>query len=162
MSPTQTPTPKERPTGIPWPPILLVVLCAAAIGLGRHAPLPWPGLDDTAARIVGWLLALAGLGLVIWSGITLHRHNTTVRPDDGASNLVTSGPYALRRNPIYQGDTLILFGVSVLTTNLWFSLASAAFIPLIIWLAILPEERHLERRFGDEWRSYRDSTRRLF
>ncbi len=162
MNPADGNTTQDRPTRMPWPPILLAGLVAAAIILGRLMPLPWPGMDDTAARLAGWLLALGGLALVIWSIVTLHRHNTTVLPHDGASTLVTSGPFALRRNPIYLGDVLILFGVSVLTTNLWFSVASAAFIPLVTWLAILPEERHLERRFGDEWRRYSDTTRRLF
>jgi protein-S-isoprenylcysteine O-methyltransferase Ste14 len=34
------------------------------------------------------------------------------------------------------------------------------FAVLVTWLAILPEERHLEERFGDAYRDYKARTRR--
>ncbi len=162
MTPAPANNDHEKPSSIPWPPLLLVILVIAAIVLGRMLPIPWPGLDDTPARIAGWAICGVGLALAVWALFTLRRHNTTVRPDEAASELVTNGPFAWRRNPIYLGDFLILIGVCVLTTNLWFGIAAVAFIPLVTWLAILPEERHLEARFGDEWRTYSDRTRRLF
>lgn len=150
----------ERPSPIPWPPILLIGLIAAAIVLGRLAPLPWPGLDDLPARVIGLGLGVAGIALIGTSIFTLRRHATTVRPDAGASALVTSGPYRRFRNPIYLADCLILFGLAELTHNVWFVIAVVAFVPLVTWLAILPEERHLERRFGEAYLDYKTKTRR--
>lgn len=151
----------DRPNRWPWPPILLAGLVAAAIGLGRAAPLAWPGVDDEAGRAVGLGIGVAGLLLLLWSARTLMRHNTTVLPDQPATHLVTTGPYAWRRNPIYLADSLILFGVAELTKNIWFVAAAILFGVLVTWLAILPEERHLEARFGDAWRDYAARTRRL-
>jgi protein-S-isoprenylcysteine O-methyltransferase Ste14 len=34
------------------------------------------------------------------------------------------------------------------------------FAVLMTWLAILPEERHLEAKFGDAYRAYKARTRR--
>ncbi len=90
----------ERPSRIPWPPLLLVGVLAGAVVLGRMWPLPWPGLDDWPARAVGLGLGAAGVVLLVVSILTLRRHGTTVLPDVGATQLVTSGPY----RPLAQPD----------------------------------------------------------
>ena len=40
--------------------------------------------------------------------------------------------------------------------------AAIAFVFLVTWLAILPEERHLEARFGEDYLAYKNRTRRWF
>jgi protein-S-isoprenylcysteine O-methyltransferase Ste14 len=150
----------ERPSRIPWPPILLAGVLAGAIALGYLLPLTWPGLDDWPARAVGLGIGLAGIVLLVVSIITLRRHDTTVLPDVGASALVTSGPYRRFRNPIYLADCMILLGLAELTKNVWFVVGAAVFAVLVTRLAILPEERHLEARFGDAYRAYKAKSRR--
>lgn len=150
----------ERPSSVPWPPILLIGAIACAIGLGVLWPLPWPGLDDWPARAVGLGLGVAGFALLIYAIATLRRHETTVLPDKGASALVTDGPYARFRNPIYLADCLMLLGIAELTKNVWFVIGAAVFAVLVTRLAILPEERHLERKFGKDYLDYKANTRR--
>ena len=157
-----TPTPEfERPSRFPWPPVLLAATVAAAWLLNIYLPLEWPGMDDTAARFAGLGLGAAGIALLIWSAITLRRARTTVLPHAGSTALVTDGPYRFRRNPIYLADILILFGLAELTKIIWLVILTPMFALLVIWLAILPEERHLEARFGDAYRAYKERTRRL-
>jgi protein-S-isoprenylcysteine O-methyltransferase Ste14 len=151
----------ERPTSFPWPPVLLVLVVVAAWVLQMLLPLPWPGVGDTAARIAGLGLGLAGVVLMGWAVLTLRRARTTVMPHAGATALVTDGPFRYRRNPIYLADMLILLGIAELTRNIWLVLLTPVFGVLVTWLAILPEERHLEARFGDAYRKYRERTRRL-
>jgi protein-S-isoprenylcysteine O-methyltransferase Ste14 len=150
----------ERPSRIPWPPILLFGVVGGALMLGRVEPLPWPGLDDWPARAVGLGLGVAGIALMIWSILTLRRHGTTVLPDVGATALVTSGPFRRFRNPIYLADCLILLGAAELTKNVWFVIGAIVFAVLVTLLAIMPEERHLERRFGGAYLDYKAKTRR--
>lgn len=150
----------ERPSQLPWPPILLVAVIAAAIVLGYISPLPWPGLDDLAARIIGRSIGIVGIVLLVWAILTLRRHDTTVLPDVGASHLVTTGPYRRFRNPIYLADTMILLGAAELTKNVWLVIAAVGFVLLVTWLAILPEEQHLERRFGQAYVDYKAKSRR--
>lgn len=151
----------DRPSMFPWPPVLLVGTVAAAWVLQRVVPLPWPGLGDTASRIAGLGLGLAGVALMAWSIATLWRARTTVMPNEAATTLVTDGPFRYRRNPIYLADILILLGLAELMRNIWLVLLTPVFGLLVIWLAILPEERHLEARFGDAYREYKERTRRL-
>ncbi len=152
--------PHRGPSTIAWPPILLVGVAVLAVGLDRWLPLPWPGVDDRAARIIGLGIGGVGLGLIAWAAWTLHRAKTTVLPHRAASHLVTCGPFVRFRNPIYLGDVMVLLGAAELTKNIWFVAGAIAFAVLVTVLAILPEERHLEARFGDDYRAYKSRSRR--
>jgi protein-S-isoprenylcysteine O-methyltransferase Ste14 len=150
----------ERANTFPWPPLLLVAAIIASVGLSRLFPLSWPGVDDAPARIVGLGIGALGVVLIVASIITLRRHETTVLPDKAATALVTTGPYRFFRNPIYLGDVMMLFGLAELTKNVWFVIAAGLFAVLVTLLQILPEERHLEARFGDAYLNYKQRARR--
>lgn len=158
--PSAQPTPAAPPSRVPWPPILLLATVAAAVILGRLVPLPWPGLDDLAARIVGLAIGAGGIALAVWATWTMHRAGTTIMPHQAADVLVTTGPFARLRNPIYVADIMLLLGGAEITKNIWFVIGAAIFGVLVTFLAILPEERHLEARFGDAYRDYKSRSRR--
>jgi protein-S-isoprenylcysteine O-methyltransferase Ste14 len=151
-----------QPSAVPWPPLLIAAALVVGWLAGRLYPLPWPGLDDWPARLVGYGLGIAGIALVGWSIASLTRAGTTARPDQGADRLVTDGPFRWRRNPIYMGDVLILLGIAELTHNIWFAILAPVFALAVFWLAIVPEERHLEERFGQAYVDYKARTRRWF
>lgn len=151
---------ERRPSPFPFPPVLFACALIAAWLLGRAYPLPWPGLDDTPARVIGLGFGSAGIALILWAAWTLHRGRTTIMPHRRSDHLVTDGPFRLRRNPIYLGETFIMLGAAEIDKNIWFVLLVPVFAAAVTWLAILPEERHLEARFGDAWRAYKASTRR--
>ncbi|MGI9425529.1 MAG: methyltransferase family protein [Hyphomicrobiaceae bacterium] len=152
--------PHDRPSRIPWPPILLVTAVAVAVIGDLLVPLPWPGIDDMAARVVGRAIGIGGIVMILWAAFTLYRARTTILPHRAADNLVTTGAFARFRNPIYLGDVMMLLGLAELTKNPWFVIAAAIFVLAITKLAILPEERHLEARFGDKYRDYKSRSRR--
>jgi protein-S-isoprenylcysteine O-methyltransferase Ste14 len=156
-------TPSEHylaPSRFPWPPVLLAGAVALAVLLGILVPLDWPGTEDPAAHLVGLAIGFAGIALMAWSAIELRRAGTTILPDKAATHLVTTGPFRFRRNPIYIAHVLMLLGVAELTKNIWFPILALVYAVLVTWLAILPEERHLEARFGDAYRDYSARTRR--
>ncbi len=150
----------ERANSFPWPPVLLGASVAAAFALDRLAPLGWPGTDDGPARFIGIAIGAVGLMLIASAVLTLRSHETTVMPDKAATTLVTAGPYRLFRNPIYLGEVMAMFGLAEMTKNIWFVITGAAFALAVTWLQILPEERHLEARFGDDYLDYKRRARR--
>ena len=79
-----------------------------------------------------------------------------------AGRLVTHGAFGFRRNPIYMGEALILLGLAQATGNIWMAIVAPLFALFVLVLAILPEERHLEARFGEDYLAYKDRTRRWF
>ena len=89
-----------------------------------------------------------------------NKHDTTVKPFEESSTLLTDGVFGITRNPMYLGMTLILLGVAML-------FGSAAPFAVVLFLAALldrtfiaPEEQKLEDTFGERFRQYRRRVRR--
>jgi protein-S-isoprenylcysteine O-methyltransferase Ste14 len=149
---------QDRPNTLPWPPILYAASVVAALGLDWLWPLGfglvWPW------RVVGLAILGLGLGLDLHSIFTLVRHKTTIRPDQGTTRLVTSGPYAVSRNPIYFGNTIAMAGAALAFDLVWLLIA-VPFVTLAVQkLAIEREEQHLATVFGGAWEAYRRKVRR--
>lgn len=153
--------PEDRPNRIPWPPLIYGGLAILAFALHWAAPLPWPG---GVARMVlaaaGLCLACAGVALDITAALAFRRHRTTILPHRAASALITEGPFARSRNPIYVANTLLVAGAGLLLGIAWLVLAALLAAVLTHRLAILREERHLAARFGREWDAYAARTPR--
>ncbi len=151
----------DRPAHIPWPPLVFIVAAALAAGLGQWIALPWlpPPFSDVVFAI-GWLLAAGAIVIAVLSVRTMIRHKTTVMPTRASEHLVSDGPFAISRNPIYLAYVTLLFGIGLITSNLWFLPVALAAAFAIRKLAIEPEEAHLALRFGKRYRDYSKKVRR--
>ena len=82
-------------------------------------------------------------------------------PHRAVSTLVDQGPYRFSRNPMYVGLAAAYTGLALVLNRLW----PFAFLPLVLALIVVfvirPEERHLEERFGDDYRAYKRRVRRF-
>ncbi len=79
-----------------------------------------------------------------------------VSPD----RLITSGPYAFSRNPMYVGWTLIFLGLIFILNTLWsFGLLIVVLIFTHLFV-IQREEANLQKSFGAEYERYRERVRR--
>ena len=148
------------PSRIPWPPLLVLLTIAAGWIAHRYVPLAWPVSFDGSSRSAGVIAIASGLAIVAWAGIVMQRANTTILPHAAATALVSSGPFRFSRNPIYVADCLVLVGLALILGTLWIALLVPVFVGLIHWLAIRPEEHHLEAAFGQAYRDYKRRTRR--
>ncbi|MBU3029976.1 methyltransferase family protein [Paracoccus marinaquae] len=109
----------------------------------------------------GWAVVAAGLVLMGVAALTMRRHRTTLDPFGQPRNLVTSGVFALSRNPIYLGDALILAGLCLIFRAPFAALLLVpGFVAVIGTRFIAREERLLARDFPKEFAAYRLRTRR--
>lgn len=152
--------PSGPPSHFPWPPVLFLAAAVTGWLVQRAWPLPWPGLDDAPARFIGRGFVVCGFGIAIWALATMVRSSAEFRPHAEATVLVTSGPFRRFRNPMYLGYALILLGLADAAQNIWIALLTPVFAGAVTWLAILPEERHLEAKFGEAYRTYKATSRR--
>jgi protein-S-isoprenylcysteine O-methyltransferase Ste14 len=156
--------PKSEPlppaTRFPWPPALFVTAIVIAWLLTVLAPVPWPGLNDTAGHVIGVAFGVLGLLLVVTGFWTLFSNHTTYLPHRPSTKLVTTGPFVRFRNPIYLGEVLLLLYGAEITKSVWFVGAALLFGVLVTVLQIVPEERHLEEVFGEEYLDYKARSRR--
>ncbi len=152
------PQPGDHANVIGYPP--LIALAFAAPGGMVH--YFWP--LSVAPRPVAWTLAgiagVASLSLALWGAWQLKRAGTAIDPYGSSSAIVTSGPYAFSRNPLYVAIGL-LFAAVGLGFN---SVAMLAMIPP--WLVVmhfgvvLREERYLAAKFGATYIAYQRQVRR--
>ena len=150
-----------RPSRVPWPPLLYLAAIAASLGLNALYTLPYlgPPLSDLLFAI-GWLAIAAVVAIDVAAFHTLRKANTTVLPHRGADHLVTDGPFSFTRNPIYLANTLLMFGLGLVSGITWFFLLGLVAAFLTQKLAIEGEEQHLEIRFGKRYRDYAKRVRR--
>ncbi|WP_432288110.1 isoprenylcysteine carboxylmethyltransferase family protein [Aminobacter sp. BA135] len=153
--------PNAAPSKVPWPPILYLAAIVVAAVLGLLYPLPWitEPLSDLLFA-AGWL-AVAGVVAIYYSAMqTMKRAKTTIRPDRPSEHLVTSGAFSFTRNPIYFANTLLMIAIGLITANVWFLALALIAAFATQKLAIVPEEKHLQARFGKRYIDYAKKVRR--
>lgn len=148
----------DRPNRWPLPPVVFIACLALGYGAQMTLPLGWE--KAMWSRAIGAVLIGLGLMTIVWASSTLARAMTTILPHMPSSSLVTHGPFAWSRNPIYLGEAFILAGLGFIEGSFWFVAAAATFVNLITLLAVVREEAHLQARFGDAWRTYAARVRR--
>lgn len=77
-----------------------------------------------------------------------------------ASRLVTDGVFRISRNPMYLGLVLLLIGWAVWLGSASPWLVPPLFVTVITVVQIIPEERALGQRFGDQYRTYQQRVAR--
>lgn len=135
------------------PPVWLLGFALAlwfSVAVWSSAPLPQ----------VGAALVVAGIALILGAIVSMARARTTPVPHRQPTALVTTGLFALSRNPIYLGDALILMGLALRWGAAAGMILVPAFIVLITQRFITAEEARLATAFPDEFADYRAKTRR--
>ena len=111
-----------------------------------------------AVWIAGPLLVIAGEGLRWWAvgqiGVISRTRATRLGP------LITSGPFALCRNPLYVGNLVLWAGFTVWSGLLWMLPATLGVFVLYYRSIIEWEEALLADRFGEAYTSYTAATPR--
>ncbi len=107
----------------------------------------------------GYAVLAAGIILDIWAMATMARARTNILPHRAAGQLVTSGPFALMRNPIYVGNTIATLGLGLALQNGWLLIATPLAALAVHKLAVVREQTHLRDKFGDAWTEYADRVK---
>ena len=148
-----------RPGSAEW---LGGVLFVVALGAGLAAPLlgvagvldPVSALDGTVAHAAGVALFLVGLGATLAAQFAMGKAwRIGVDPDE-RTELVTTGPFALVRNPIFAGMLPASLGLALMVPNV---VALAGLVALLVALELqvrVVEEPYLLRAHGDRYAEY--------
>ena len=149
------------------PPALAALIAAAMWGAARLLP-QWQAF--AAARIgavaaAGVLAVIVGAAAVTFSAAAIAafvRARTTINPTTpgATSTLVSSGVFAITRNPMYLGLLCFLIAWAILLSSLWALCGPVVFVAYIARFQIAPEERALAAQFGAEYAAYKARVRR--
>jgi protein-S-isoprenylcysteine O-methyltransferase Ste14 len=151
----------NRPNRIPWPPIIYLAAVLVGLLLSVNVPLPWfEGLFARALQGLGVILGLGALLMDVVAVNVFRSHQTTILPHRGASRLITTGPFAWSRNPIYVGNTVLVVAAGLCFGKAWLILLAPVAAFITQKLAIEREEKHLSQLFGAAWETYARRVRR--
>jgi protein-S-isoprenylcysteine O-methyltransferase Ste14 len=137
-----------------------IYLAFLAVGVTAEALWPSPMFDDPWWRLAGAAFVAAGLVLMMVAYRQFTGRGTPVETDRPSNVLVTDGVYGYSRNPMYAAFMLLYVGIALAANS---GITLALLVPVwavMRWGVIAREERYLESRFGDAYRSYRARVRR--
>lgn len=144
-------------------------LFTVALLMGAAAPMlaladvlePVDALDRTAAHVAGVALAVLGLAATLYAQIAMGASwRVGVDPSE-RTELVTHGPFALVRNPIFAAMIPTALGLALMVPSL---LALAGFVALGVALELqvrVVEEPYLLRAHGQAYSDYAARTGRF-
>ena len=151
---------QDNPGVIAPPP--LIFAGPLVVGLLLHRFFPKKFLPRGIGIALGSLGIISGAMLIQGGFREMRAAKTNVNPTLPVTTIVTEGPFRYTRNPLYMGFTLIYTGIALLANALWALLLLPVVLVVMIYGVIKREERYLERKFGEQYLSYKDKVRRLF
>jgi protein-S-isoprenylcysteine O-methyltransferase Ste14 len=131
----------------------LLPRAADAAASGRSSPFGPVGGGG------GVVVCALGLGIAVWARVCLGRNWGLPRTRKEGQTLVTSGPYARVRHPIYSGMLLMGLGTVLVGGLVWL-------VPVVLFGAYFVysakvEERLMARQFPLLYPEYRRRTKML-
>src|ERR1019366_2809882 len=121
-------------------------------------PFAWHGVMAPSSWAFGAIFVAFGETVRLW-GVAAAGAETR-RRSRAVTRLVTHGPFAWMRNPLYVGNFFIWAGFSVIAGIQWFLPIAVAMFALEYTPIVRYEEAVLEATFGEEYLRYKRRTTR--
>lgn len=143
---------------------LSAIIGFVVIGVHTVAPtwLGWSDVPIPAAIRWAGLVGLAASVLLLFHAERHATPQTSVRGDRvGTRSLVTDGPYAMVRHPLYALTIAAGVMMTLLAANWVIAVIVAGILVHLLMVRLPREEAELDRVFGDTYRAYAQRTPRL-
>jgi protein-S-isoprenylcysteine O-methyltransferase Ste14 len=138
--------------------VLFAVLILYGFGSPWMKPLAVPLPDGL--RAAGFFLAVLSLIFWIWAQTALDRQWSPQLQLQSGHRVVSTGPYARIRHPIYTAMVGWAAGFALVTAS-WIFVAFAVLMPVFLFLRVPREEQMMLDQFGEEYRKYMERTGRF-
>ena len=133
-----------------------------------YTPIPfilvmiWFALPTALSLAAGFAIVLMGESIRFW-GVSIVGAETRTTGTVGGTYLITTGPFAYVRNPLYVGNLMLYAGVGVMSMALfpWLLLAAVGWFYLQYYLIVTKEEDYLAVRFQEDYALYRKHVHRF-
>lgn len=142
--------------------IVLVVIAFAYAGASRAPAAPALTLAVSAHPLLGAIgaaCAVAGIAFAIWARYHLGANWGMPMTEREEPELITSGPYAYVRHPIYTGVLLALLG-STLSAGGWWIVIFFGYAAYFIYAA-KKEEKVMLAKFPNQYPAYMARSKML-
>jgi len=116
--------------------------------------------DDAWPFWVGAALTAVGLVFAVWARHHLGKNWSGIVTVKEDHELITTGPYAIVRHPIYTGLFLAFVG-SAIACGEWRGVLAVVLVLASVWRKLLLEERWMREQFGDSYEAYSRRVRAI-
>jgi len=106
------------------------ILLSLIMMIGLHFLLPITHIIGVPWNLSGTLLIGVGLIMNVMASNSFNKHQTTIKPYEEPTTLVTTGLFRVSRNPMYLGAVLLLTGAAITLD----SLSSFIIVPVFFFL----------------------------
>jgi len=135
--------------------LVVIALSSATLRHGLRVAQAYQA-DHALLAVTGIILVILGIGLAVWARIELGRNWGIPMSQREDPELVTGGPYAHLRHPIYSGLILGMIGSAIGHSVVWM-------LPLVLFGAYFiysarREEEFMCRQFPDSYPAYMQRT----
>jgi protein-S-isoprenylcysteine O-methyltransferase Ste14 len=115
-----------------------------------------------ASLIAGFAVVVLGEMIRFW-GVSIAGSETRTTGRVGGTYLITNGPFAHVRNPLYLGNMLMYAGIGVMSMALfpWLLIAAIIWFYVQYYMIVTNEEEYLRGQFGSEYAEYCRNVRRF-
>lgn len=126
---------------------------------------PYPAIPARPLFNIGglqWAGAILAAGALVWFGLSLYSFGQSFRVGIDTHNpdkLVTSGMFAISRNPIYVAFWAYFMGLFLIRPNI-VMLALWVCVVIFTHRQVLREEAFLQAHYGAEYEAYAHRVRR--
>ncbi|UWZ84173.1 methyltransferase family protein [Occallatibacter riparius] len=116
--------------------------------------------DSRELALAGVLMTMIGCAFAIWARITLGANWSGRATVKAGHELITSGPYAVARHPIYTGLLTACVG-SMIASGEWRCVLGLVMVTLALAIKIGQEERLMLETFPQAYAAYRQRVKAL-
>jgi protein-S-isoprenylcysteine O-methyltransferase Ste14 len=116
-------------------------------------------LASPVVALIGTLLCAVGIGFAMWARMVIGRNWGTPMTLKQGHELVTTGPYAYVRHPIYSGVLLAMSGSVLVMSLLWLVVLLLNGLQFIY--AARREEQLMLRTFPNQYAAYMQRTKMI-
>jgi protein-S-isoprenylcysteine O-methyltransferase Ste14 len=109
---------------------------------------------------VGIALVITGIGFISLARREFAFFSQPTDPGFPTSRIITTGVFGISRNPLYLGAVITLLGLALALNMLWALGMLVLSIIICHYVLIIPEERYLTVKFGQEYAEYTASVHR--
>ena len=145
--------------GVIAPPPL-IYLGFIVVGLALEYIWPAPLLAQDLQYWVGAVLIAVAFLIFVPAMMLFFKAKTNIDPHKPTTAIISKGPFRWTRNPLYLALAVLQLGIAAAVDGIWIALMIVPAVIVIHYGVIAREERYLERKFGDEYLSYKAAVRR--
>lgn len=139
------------------PPVGVLIVIATSECINRFAYLLELDFYNIPMAIACYAIATA---LIAIAAISFRKHKTSIVPHKPDSELMTSGIFAISRNPIYLSFIIFQLMLAFVLHNLWQVILIPVSYLFLRYYVITKEERYLSSLFGKTYTNYMSRVRR--